>query len=340
MPVLYRKHVSTVFQLIVFFAAMALFCLVSYKPVYKFNAHDPKPDIIANEPELGANAPTVIRTGLLIRNFSKSDIIKNDFMFEGMVWFEFDPKKIALQDIEKFTLEKGEIVERSAAVTTQVDDKTLAQFTIRARFKTALNYRAYPLDDHVIYIIFGNQIITTEQAIFESSPENFTVASDVTIPNGAIEKLSVESGYTESALKLSSGTKLITHPRTIFAIECNRIDIRHFLNIFMPLLLIFFFTLFAFSFDFQEHGTTVPSIAAAGIPALLAYRFVIETLSPDVNYFMLSDYLFFLFLFLVSLIFLFIAGALHSSRRTKQYVIVGLYIIMLLGCAALFTWFL
>jgi hypothetical protein len=340
MSILYQKHVSTVFQVTLFGIVMSLFCLIAYRPIYQFNAHDPKPDLIANEPELGSNAPTVIRTGLHIRNFSKSDIIKNDFVFEGMIWFEFDPKKIDPADIEKFTIEKGEIIERSTPIMSQSGNHMLAQFTIRARFKTNLNYRAYPLDDHIIYIIFGNHFITAKRAIFESAPDNFTVASDVSLPNGSIEKLRSESGYTESTIKLSSGTKTIQHPRTIFAIETNRIDIRHFLNIFMPLLLIFFFTLFAFSFDFKEHTTTITTIAAAGVPALLAYRFVIETLSPDVNYFMLSDYLFFLFLLLVSLIFLFIAGALHCSQRAKKYIIVSLYAIMLGGCALLFRWFL
>ena len=45
-------------------------------------------------------------------------------------------------------------------------------------------------------------------------------------------------------------------------------------------------------------------VGPAIVTAILAYRFVIESISPkDVGYFMLSDQLFFLFLGLISLIF-------------------------------------
>jgi len=334
-----QKHVSTLFQVIVFTIATLLFCLIAYVPVYKFNSYDPCPHLLPNS-NLATLAPLKIRMGLHIRNFSKADMLKNDFTVEGTLWFEFDEKKISLDDIAKFSIEKGEIIEQSKPVISKVGTRTLAQFIIRARFKTDLNYRAYPLDDHNIFIVFSNQTISADTALFEISPENFTCAPDVNVPNCHIEKLMAEAGYTESALTLTDRQQVMRHPRAVFSISCNRIDIRHFLNIFLPLLLIFFFTLFAFSFDFAEHGATVPSIAAAGVPGLLAYRFVIETLSPDVSYFMLSDYLFFLFLFVVFMIFLFIAGALHTSQASKKLIIIGLYACMLLSCSLLFYWIL
>lgn len=334
-----QKHVSTPFQVITFTIATILFCLIAAIPVYKFNTYDPEPELLPNS-NLAAVSPALVRTGLHIRNVSKADMVKNDFTFEGTLWFEYDDQLINLTDLEKFTIEKGEIIEQSKPVITKIGSRSLAQFVIRARFKTNLNYRAYPLDDHSIFIIFSNQSVSADAILFDVSPENFTYAADVNIPNCHIEKAVARAGYTESAFILSERQQIMRHPRAIFCLECNRIDIRHFLNIFLPLLLIFFFTLFAFSFDFKEHGTTVPSIAAAGVPGLLAYRFVIESLSPDVSYFMLSDYLFFLFLFLVFLIFLFVAGALHVPTRTKKLIIISLYGCMLASCAALFYWLL
>ena len=94
-------------------------------------------------------------------------------------------------------------------------------------------------------------------------------------------------------------------------------------------------TLFSFSFVYNQHLTDVPSIAAASIPALFAYRFVIESLSPNVSYFMVSDYLFFLYLLLSLLTFLSVSRALNEPVRIKKLIIIGLYALMLVGCAAI-----
>jgi len=251
----------------------------------------------------------------------------------------FDAKKVDLQTIQKFTLERGEILSKSdPIISPEPNNMTLAQFTIRARFKTDLNYRAFPLDDHMVHIIISNPYLSADMVTLETDSENFTVTKDVCIPNYKLERITARAGHIQSTINIGHTTQTNVTPRALFSLACNRIDIRHFLNIFLPLLLIFFFTLFAFSFDSHEHETTIPTLAAAGVPALLAYRFVIEATTPDVSYFILSDYLFFLFLFLVFMIFIIIVEALHASERIKKMIIALLYACMLLSSFALFYW--
>jgi len=330
------RHVSTVFQINIFIVTVLIFILLLHKPICHFNSYDKAPDLIPLSKEELAAIPTHVKVGLNILSFSKADLIKNDFIFEGSVWFEFDEKQIPLDSIKKFVIERGEIINQSEPVIRKIGNLTCAQFFIRAHFETDLNYQGYPLDDHRIAIIITNRTVSAETTVFKASNDTFTHSKDAHIQNCTLENNFVQYGYTQTDLALSKQTSIKT-PRVIFSLDCNRIDIRHFLNVFLPLLLIFFLTLFAFSFDFEEHGTTVPTIAASGVPALLAYRFVIESVSPDVDYFMLSDHLFFLFLFLVFMIFIFIASALHSSQKVKKAIIIGLYACMLISCAMLFN---
>lgn len=333
-----KKHVSACFQLVTFTCASIMFALMLYKPLHRFTSYDQKPTLSSGIP--AHSTPTMVRTGLHINSFSKTDILKNDFIFEGELWFEFDPKQVSIEDIEKFDLDHGQILERSKPIISQQGKKTLARYLIRASFQTGLSYKAFPLDNHTIYIAITNRFVTAEKLSFVPVDISSIAKSNLLSSTCTLDKLMAEAGYVTNSIPLTDTVLHNNSPQIIFGIQCNRIDLRHFLNIFLPLLLIFFFTLFAFSLDFNEHGQMVPTMAAAGVPALLAYRFVIEAVSPDVDYFMLSDYLFFLFLFLVFAIFIAIVAAVHASERVKQLTIIGLYGCMLLSCGALFYWML
>lgn len=333
-----KNHVSAKFQTIVFSLACFILIFLLYKPLYRFTSYDQKPDNLSGAPQ--QSNPALIRTGLHINSFSKVDILKNDFVFEGELWFEFDPSKISIEELEKFDIDHGQILEKSKPIISSHDGKTVAQYFIRANFKTNLNYKAFPLDNHVIYITITNRFVSADKVVFEPVVVKSITKKDLLTSLCALNDISVQAGYVTSTLPLAHATIENHSPQLIFGIKCNHVDLRHFLNIFLPLLLIFFFTLFAFSLDFHEHGTMVPTMAAAGVPALLAYRFVIEAISPDVDYFMLSDYLFFLFLFLNFAIFIAIVAAVHASERTKQLTIIGLYLVMLVCCAILFNWIL
>lgn len=327
------KHVSPYFQITLFLGAIALFCIIAYRPICKLTIYDHFPAIAKYS---DAQTREKVRMGMHIRHFAKTDMSKGDFIIEGTLWFEFNTQKIPLKSIAQFNFEKGEILSRSEPVITTFGQHTLVEYPLRVAFKSDLDYRAYPVDDHRISLIVGNLALDAALIEFTTDSKAFTFTPDVVIPNFVVCNKSAIAGYVTSRIALAGGEREIQHPRTIFSLNCNHADMRHFINIFLPLLIIFLLTLFAFSFDFTVHTSTVPSIAVAGVPALLAYRFVIESSSPDVGYFMLSDYLFFLFLLLVFLIFFFVTIALHASRKSKQNLIIMLYALMLIGSYILF----
>lgn len=333
-----KTYVSAQFQIGVFIIANLILIAVLYKPMQRLTCHDQKPHFIAGAP--AHSSPSVVRAGLLINSFSKFDIHSNDFIFEGKVWFEFDPVLVTVKELETFDINHGEILERSKPIISVHGNETVAVFFIRAHFKTNLDYKAFPLDSHTIYIAITNRYLDAHKIIFEPVIARSMSQKDLLTRACSYDDMITESGYVLSEMPLKNETVKNSYPQFIYGIKCRYIGLRCFINIFLPLLLIFFFSLFAFSLDFKEHGQMVPTIASAGIPALLAYRFVIEALSPRTAYNMLSDYLFFLFLFLMFAIFIIIAASVHTSERTKQITIISLYACMLIGCTILFNWIL
>ena len=315
------------FQCIIFVISLVLLGIAAQGPMYRFTVRDQLPELHKYGEKISVPSQQ-IETAVHIHYISEANIAKGEFTFTGFVLFEFDETEVSRTDISKFIVDGGEILERLEPAISQHNHKTVARYFIRARCKNNLNFTAYPLDDHMLNIVISNPFIDASRIAFVMKPTNFTCSPDIHIPNVRIHHTEAHAGYTYY--------QATAHPRMICNIACDRIDIRHFVNLFLPLMLIFFMSLFAFSMDHREQYASVISLAAAGTPALLAYRFVIEAASPDVDYFMLSDYLFFLFLTLSFAIFFAALVAATSSVRIKNMIIMSLYGITVLACSALF----
>ncbi len=93
------------------------------------------------------------------------------------------------------------------------------------------------------------------------------------------------------------------HPRVIFALDYTPTGLRQLVSIILPLLLIFSLTIFTFSMDPEPYYRSILTLSSGAVTGLIAYKFVIENLSPKVGYFMLGDMLFFLFLTMTFVIF-------------------------------------
>ena len=165
------------------------------------------------------------------------------------------------------------------------------------------------------------------------------VVSQGAIPSGwTLQDEHVYSGYSTSQLEAPNKEKAIYHPRVIFAIDFNLQSLRHLFTILLPLILMFFITTFSFSMDPAYYYRSIISLSSGAVTAMLAYRFVIENLSPKVGYFMLSDSLFFLFLTACCIIFLINTKTLDLSRRSKQLATIFIHVLVVSGMFLLFTY--
>lgn len=330
-----HKHISPLFQLIVFCVALVPLLFFLYGTVQHFHAHDKRPHLAEYTPDTSRKKVTM---GLYISDFIRLDTIKHKVAFTGIVWAEFNPKEITLDEIKDFSFDKGKITYKSDPVIEQRGAKTFVRWTVRVRLHIDFNYRAFPLDNHQLCIILANDSLDASLVQFVSADENFIIANSARLPSWKIIGKHVNVGHSCAQLQEDMVNKSVCAPRVLFLVDCAKNDLRHLFSIILPLLLIFFLTLFSFSFEVERRFDTLISISFGGITALLAYRFVIETLAPDVGYFMLSDYLFILFLVAVFAIFFFNTTILHLSQHTKKIAICLLHAFVVGGCGALFYW--
>jgi hypothetical protein len=79
---------------------------------------------------------------------------------------------------------------------------------------------------------------------------------------------------------------------------------------------------------YSSTGGNTISVSIATITAIIAYRFVIERISPAVGYFVLSDYVFILLLIACCAIFIFNLFTAKITRFYKNMATLILYMIV------------
>lgn len=328
------EHLTSIpVQIILLVLSFIILALCLYKPITHFQPIDNKPAI--ETLENAASAPDLIRirTGLTITDFLKFDAIKNEYQVNAIIWFTFDPQRVALEAIEKFSFTKGELVKKSDPIITKtVDGKTTALYNIRVQFITIPNYKRFPLDDHYLFLNVTNTAFSTTNAIFEVDENGFGLAENIYVPGWQLVEHSARAGFINAMIAPSA---TIMQPKASFAIGLSKQDYRQLLLIILPLLLIFYFGIFAFSIKDTVLAIT---LVLASVSGLMAYSFVMQTLSPQVGYLMLSDYMFLLFLGTIFIVFFVVALdatpehilSKRALERIKGFAIIFLYAALIL----------
>ncbi len=284
----------------IFFLMMSAILLIVclYKPIKQFNPVDSKPELQFLDSATDQKSVVHIKTGLTITDFLKFDAIKNEYTVNAIIWFAFDPKQIPLETIEKFSFTKGEIVKKSEPIISKTsDNKTVALYNLRVQFTTIPNYRRFPLDDHYLFLNVINNAINPTQAVFDVDQNDYNLSKNLHTPGWQIVEHNGQGGYVKA---LVSPGIMSMQPKAVFSIGLSKHDYRQLLLIILPLLVIFYFGIFAFSI--QDIVLAITLILAS-VSGLIAYSFVIQTLSPQVGYLMLSDYMFLLFLGIIFVVF-------------------------------------
>jgi hypothetical protein len=334
------QGVNPFFQSIFFVITVTVFLFFMYKSLDKINIRPSEIEVLKpfdykNMIRYG-DILNFIRIGFYIKDFTEFDMIQGIFNFSAVIWFEFDPDIVSLNTLNQFEFERGEVLERSVPYVRVIDGRLFARYNIRLRLTTNLNYKYFPRDQHRINIILVHNFLTIRETFFDSSVTDFIVIPRLTSFGWNKISQNVDSGFSWEELDLYDKRKTVIRPQIIFSLEYARTGLRYLVSIAFPLLLIFFLMLITFSLDPQRYATTIMSLSTAGITGLLAYRFVIDGLSPSVGYFMLSDYLFFLFLLVVFCIIVLNLFTFKMSVRNKKWAIIILHAIVLSASGYLF----
>jgi hypothetical protein len=284
-PVL--RFLSSEYGLFVHFTILcAILSLILYKPVIQFRTLDSAPEHVANN----SHSVPEVEVGLALENFAEFDILHNRFIAEGIVWFLYDDP-VSISSLEKFSFNKGSIIEKSAPIITMAHGKKMARFHVRFSFTTSLSYRNFPLDDHSISIELKNDSLTASDLKFVSKKENFSQSVDVEMAGWTLVDHQVQAGYGKTVLRHGKDQEVILIPHVIFSLDYDRSGLHLVVIILLPLLMLFFAALAVFLIRvpslFDASSTFMGSVFA-----LIGYLFVVETISPQVGYMMLSNYMY------------------------------------------------
>jgi len=291
---------------------LVLVILILNKPLNTFISTDPPPQIEVVSREKG-HIGYPVEAGMHIENFHEFDLTKNKFVLNAIVWFKFNPAVLSLDTIEKFSFEKGDILSKSEPRTKLVGNKVLARYRIKFKFTSNLDYRAFPLNSHRLYITLTNKTVSPKEMLFQASESGFTLSKNILVPGWKKTKHRVITGYSESLLDRTDPTIKIQHPVLVFEIDFMRSGIRQLLVLFIPLFFMFYLTLFSLSLGATQYTSRI-GVSLGNISAFIGYRFVVEGVSPKVGYSMFIDLVFHLLLFISFFVFF-----INLFTKNKEY---------------------
>ena len=291
-----RVLIPPLFQVVlIFITSITLACMYGYR-FYFFRSHDPVIKCETMSPQTFKDFggyTNEIGIGFQIGEFEEFDIVKNNIMFTGQVWFSLIPGSISLDTLEKFSFARGEIIYKSSPYLFIASDKLFVIFNIRVKLSTYLNLIDFPFDNHTICIQIEHPFTNPSELMFDPRLEDFKIQGDIKTFGWTVFDQRVKSGFLQRFSEKDTYNGVGYYPTVFFYFDIIRYGYQYALTIFLPLILIFFVILFCFS---VVDNSTSFSLAVGGLTTILAYRFVIASISPQVGYFMMTDYMFLLLL--------------------------------------------
>lgn len=330
-----QKIVTPTAQFVSLTIVGLLMILMARHSFLGFSSFEPSPKLYSVTPkqikEWGGNTTEVL-VGLHVNNFPEFDIVNNKFTIDAIIWFEFDPALVSLETVEKFSFDKGDIIKKTTSDTKVIEGKFFAQFNITVKFTTNLLFEMFPLDDHRIYLTLTNKYVSPSEMVYQAYISGFTLSEDMFVAGWRSVGHTVFTGYSEAHLDETDKKKVVLNPKVVFSIDFKRFGTQRIFLIFIPIFLMFFIGVLSFAFDPTKERRLSMSLALGAVTAMLSYRFVIQGMSPQTGYFLLSDHIFTLFLglaficFILGIAFMAYDEFLPILVEIRAMVLLGFYI--------------
>jgi|SaaInlLV_10m_DNA_2_1039722.scaffolds.fasta_scaffold00054_12 hypothetical protein len=312
-----RGILKKVFRMEMFLgAAIVTLIFVStifYKTYSHFIATDPLPQIgyyVPTVEKAGVPHAYTVKTGLFVRNFSVFNLVKNEFEMDVVVWFQFKPYRVSAEIIDKFSFSMGTIKSKIKSETKMIGEEMFIKYAVRVAFQTNLDYRRFPFDNHYVSIVLTNKSVSPEEVRLVSKGTVFGYSDDLFTYDWNIVQSDVRYGVLSSQLDEGDNSKTVNAPAVVFTFSMGKAGIRKILVLFIPLFLVFFLCLF--SLIVQDKPAPM---AIGAIGSLLAFRFVIEKMSPNVGYFTIVDRM---YTYIISWAFLvFLVGMYFTFQKYR-----------------------
>jgi len=295
-------------KILIFFTAMLSVTAIFQRALIVNTPNDPLIELkivdVAKQKELGTFVAKV-SVGMFLKSFPTFDIVKNNFVADALVWFEYDPSKIMLETISQFSFDNGEILKKSQPdIKINDSGKVMVKFDVRISFKSNLSYKKFPVEDHRISLILTNNFVTPAEVYFVVETTDFRYEPTLFIADWKILDVSTDAGFLELGLEDRVAGQVVASPKARFTVNLVKKGVKDTYVIFLPLFLATFVASFSFLVSILNTQTR-SIIAASAIPALLGYRFVLQNLLPQIAYFTTTDHIYLLLLMVAFFIFAF-----------------------------------
>lgn len=324
-------------QIFLMICTATLLFSLSYYRMKECKPTDRSPGLQSFEQQKAYTIKTHVHTGLLIRNFLEFDVLKNTFVADAYVWFEFDPHQVPLKTIEDFYFGKGIIEQKSHPYLTSEKNKMRAGYNVQIKFQTNLDYHYFPIDSHRLYLTLNNASLPKHEVVFDAPIDSFQISPTIYASGWTYQNKSTVSGLQVNTIDQKTQKKIVS-PRAIFSLDFSNESFKRFILIILPLFIVFFLSLFTLSIDPIRQYETVVGIPAAMMTALVSYFFVIESVSPKVAYFTLADVFFNVFLVLNFMIFVFDAICVKLFLAHRGILVLLFHLLLIASWVFLLYW--
>lgn len=298
-----------------------LFSIVSLIPLSIFNANEQPPDLVTFVPGPDAifgEEVQKVKTGLYVDDFPGFDMVTNAFTLEGIAWFQFDPSNISPAAISKFSFEGGNFLEKNEIDSALIGNELRVQYKIKVEFSSALEHDRFPFADHRIFLVLTNNFFSSKDQVFESLKSGFTTNAEAIPDSWTLVSQNSFAGFAPINEDEHTLHERHSAPLVVYSFDFKKPGFRQAMTLIIPLFLIYLLGVFALVIRSEKDSATALELAIGSISGLVAYRYVVEQVSPKVGYLLVSDYLHLMFFVAGFIIFLHCAYAHGVTTRMSD----------------------
>lgn len=317
----FRIIKSIKFQLIAMLVAACYIALV-FVIHYKKTIIDEKPPYLLQIDNKIKQLATPVTVGIHINGFPEFSFATNNFIIDATVWFRFAKATESLETLSKFTIQNSKLlgekslIYKSPPIIKILEQDVLVCYHIQANFMTDLKQKMFPIGDHKLTFILQNKSVTAHELFFITEQKNITLPDKMLVKTWLPKRTFASAGYIKAVLDPENPAMSITYPCVAFSIDFESVGARLPISLYLPLFILFFIMLISLILKISDSNRL--SLASAGVPALVLFRLVIDSVSPHVGYITHIDMVYYLVVVL-SLLILFMQTyvALDLQRREK-----------------------
>jgi hypothetical protein len=256
---------------------------------------------------------------LIIKDVISSNINKNKIIVNGFIKIKINKNiknPISLQKIFDSIIIKSAKIEKNKLIKIEnYENYNIAIWQINIEIYGKFNYKMFPFDDHIISL----KMQIPKNIFNEELKIELKINEDLDFGGWTPVKKTVLINENEDDCSFN-------YNKVNFFIAINKTGSKIGLSLLIPMYILLFVAMFAFSIDPRMRIKIISGI----IVAMNGFRIVIERMSPQTSYLLISDIIYILFLIFVFLIFLIHIIEVNFSETKIKLIIAGMHLTTIL----------